>query len=571
MVQRKEVSMNQRRNKFIMFFSLFLVAFFYHYFKIRYPEQSAIVASIDKTKISYRQLKDFASLSGLKLTKENRMFLLDQLISRKIIYRHAVESGIKEKELDKVFKKEKESVRKKLILDNFFTSMAKNEVRVKNRDIKEYYKNHRLFQLRMIYFPKNDPFSGNKIDQVYSSLNKGDDFKKVYHQFFPGKNDKKAGLIGIIDVYDIPVKLRSDILALKNTGDFTKPLDTGEHFAIYYLEKYPSMGQAKDLLVRKTREEKLKIHQERLQKEIKTSIKTNDQVFYSLIQKSSDSITRPDLFKIVGISSLTGTKLTFGDFLADFSEQYQDSLEAEPTPLKMRNYLDKILLHKVILDYAKIKDFDQNKEFLKILNNEYSSLESRQDQETIDFVINRFNSEEKKKITEKEIVAAYEKHKGLNRKPNQIQLQQIIFKDRKKAEKVFTEINKNDDFQALVEKYSQDRYVHKYKGLTAYQSSEKLSEYYPDILKYQKGDILPLREEGGLYILEKIVDVQKGAEESLDQVYDELENYVLAEHLKVWVDSLINKYHVKVRKYPRKLEIGDYKKKAWFIWNPLKK
>ncbi len=558
--------MSQRTNKFIMFFSLFLVAFFYHYFKYKFPEQNTVVAQIDKTKISYSQLKNFAKESGYTLNKDNRKFLLDQYINHQVILRYSEESGIRKKDLEDQFKNEKEATKKRIIIENYFDIMAKNDLTVSNEDIKKYYQTHRLLQLRMVTFSKDDSLSLNKIGDFYKKLNRGDDFKDVYLSYFPEAKSSKAGLIGIIDVYDIPLKIRSLILALKNRGDFTKPIDIGEYYAIYYLEKNPSFGQSKNLLVQKTKEEKILIFQDKLKGLIRNSIQYNEQYIKAIYENNIDLNSRENQFKIIAACSFSHSRLTIIAFLLELKEQHNITDMSSISLDDLRKNLEEIFMNHVILDLAKNNDLNKNKDFLKILNKEYTILERKQAQDTITYIIEKFYNEEKNSITEEDLLTSFKKNYGQYHKSDLIQLQQIIFKDKATAEEVNNTLKKNKqlDFEILVTRYSTDPYAKKYMGITAYTFAEKLSEIYPNIEKMKVGDILPLRLEDGHYILEKIYAIQPGARVQIESVQEDLINKILIERLNLWVDSLVKKYNIKIKKNYKNLEVGDRHRK-WSI------
>lgn len=543
--------MNQRRNSMMMIVTILLVAFFYHFFSTGLSKEKEIIAEVEDEKIYYNDLIHFADKEDVILTEKNKEFLLDNLIAQKVLLKYSEISGIQKKEILPFYEKEKEFVKRRLIIDRFFELQSFNNTSVKNKEVKRYYKNNILYKIRVMNFEKKDQFTMELAQSAHKRLSEGDYFNEVYRYFFPDDEDKEPGLVGVTDLEDMSDALKNVISSLKRKGEFSSPIETKDFISIYYRDAYPTYSESKEYIFKKLYEKKKNEVKQAQYDAIVNSITINYYLIKQLIE-SKFILDSNKKYESLAVSNLTDTQMTAADFVKKVKEDYNIADINIYTEAEIQEFVKGLFLQDVVYDYAIKINFDKSASFARELNIEYRILEEKMTEESLKLIVERLIGNVEPTIGE--IQEEYYQSSDSYRRSVLFKIQEIIIKRKETALKVLELAKKGHDFDELVQVYSEDESKNYNNGKTGYLNEYDLKEDYKKMINCQPNDIMDLRETlDSKYIVTKIIDRQNGAMKNLDLVRNEIISRIIYKKVSVKVEEIIDKYDLYVKKYPQRL------------------
>ncbi|HOD53019.1 MAG TPA: peptidylprolyl isomerase [Candidatus Cloacimonadota bacterium] len=539
--------MTQKKNSVIMIVTILLVAFFYHFFNYKYPKEKQIVGIVNDQQLFYSDFETFADKMDIEINENTRNFILDNLIAQKVILEFAEISGIREKELQPVFDKQKEVITLNLIAERFFDYQTYQYIKVSNRELKEYYRNHLFYKIRAMNFPKNQSSAYDNAMSALRRLNEGEYFVDVYSDVFPDDTGKNPGLVGLTDLEDATDSLKYQIQKLKNAGDFSGIAESKNYYSIYYRDKTPSFSESKDYIYKKLYYLKKENERESLYRKINDSITLN---YYAINKMLSDSLSSYNgVFKdYLAVSTFNNQKLEIPVFLEKIKQDYGVYNIFSYNEKEVQQFVHSIILQQVVLDYADKVKFKENPFFKKELSRKLKQMEEKMAEETISYIISQYLKIEDPSINE--IQDEYRRNNELYRKPSLFKVQEIYLKRKSQADKVLEMAKKGYDFNQLVQTYSVNEEKEWNFGKTPYLDSNDLGREYRLFEKYKKGDVMELREDlEGHYIVTKILDVQAGALPDMNNARNEVISRINSRKISEKLEDICNEYSIHTRKY----------------------
>ncbi len=543
--------MDQRRNSMIMIVTILLVAFFYHFFYNRSDKEKEIIGEVEDQKIYYNDLLNFADKQEIELTENNKEHLLDNLITQKVLLKYAEISGIQDKEIKPQYEKEKEFLRKRLIIDRFYDLQSFTYTNISNKEVKQYFKTNLFYKIRAMNFEKKDGLTHNIAQSAYNKLLEGEPFGEVYLEYFPEEDRKNPGFVGVMDLEDMGEELKAVLDALKKPGEFSKPIETKDFISIYYKDDYPKYSEAKSYIFKKLYLKKKEAVKEQQYQKILNSITINYYLINQLYERNF-ALDAQIKYESLAISNLTNTKMTPSDFLKKIEEYYGISDLKIYAESEIQEFVKGLFIQDVVLDYAKLINFENNIYYQKELRKELRNLEEKMTEEALKLIVTRLIGDVDPSIGE--IQEEYYNSSDIYRKSVLFKIQEILVRKKETAQKVLDLAKKGTDFDTLVETYSEDESKNYNNGKTGYLDEYDLKDEYKKFLKYQSNDIMELRETRDMnYVITKIIDRQNGAMKSLDLVRNEIISRIIYKKIKVKVDEIIDKYDLYVKKYPQRM------------------
>lgn len=556
--------MNQKINSMIMIVTILLAAFCYHYFKYKYPKQNNIVAIVENEKIKYNDFVEFAKKQDLELNAHNRNYLLDIMVTQKVILIYAEKSGIIKEKLEPEFKKEVEYLKKKVILDKYFDFESTQAARVSTREMKNYYDTHILYKIRAINYEKQYKNSRTNINLAYQKLDEKEEFVDVYHQLFPNEKNTKYGMVGVTDIEDMAPELKKNLSKLKKDGDYTPILETELFYSIYYRDSYPTFSECKEYIQKKVKSVKKQEYEDMLLKKISDSI-TFD--YYTIRQMREDSLFVNSKINdaTLAISNLTDSKLYRAEFLQRLSDLYLVNELSKLSEKQVLEYINAIFIQKVIYDYAIKNNFEENPLFKKQLTVELKQMEERHSGIIIKYMLDNVLTVEQP--TEQEINEEYYTQSGKYRKSDLFKLQEIYVSKKETATKVQKLTESGMDFDTLVKTYSESSDAKITLGKTAYLNESDLGLEYKTFYKYKTNDITPMRQDlTGKYIVTKIVYRQAGAIPPIGAMRNEIVSRLVYERINSKLEELTDEYQIYTRKFYDRLVPAKPAKREKFLF-----
>lgn len=543
--------MNQRRNSMMMIVTILLVAFFYHFFNTGLSKEKEIIAEVEDEKIYFNDLVHFADKEDVVLTEKNRGFLLDNLIAQKVLLKYSEISGIQKNEIMPYYEKEKEFVKRRLIIDRFFELQSFNNTTVRNKEVKRYYKNNILYKIRVMNFEKKDQFTMELAQSAHKRLSEGDYFNEVYHFFFPDDEDKEPGLVGVTDLEDMSDALKNVISSLKRKGEFSSPIETKDFISIYYRDAYPTYSESKEYIFKKLYNKKKNEVKQAQYDAIMNSITINYYLIKQLIE-SKFILDSNKKYESLAVSNLTDTQMTAADFVNKVKEDYNIADITIYPEAEIQEFVKGLFLQDVVYDYALKINFDKSAGFVRELNIEYRILEEKMTEESLRLIVERLIGNVEPTIGE--IQEEYYQSSDSYRRSVLFKIQEIVVKRKETALKVLELAKKGYDFDELVQVYSEDESKNYNNGKTGYLNEYDLKDDYKKMINYQPNDIMDLRETlDSKYIVTKIIDRQNGAMKNLALVRNEIISRIIYKKVAVKVEEIIDKYDLFVKKYPQRL------------------
>lgn len=535
----------------MMIVTILLVAFFYHFFNTGLSKEKEIIAEVEDEKIYFNDLVHFADKEDVVLTEKNRGFLLDNLIAQKVLLKYSEISGIQKNEIMPYYEKEKEFVKRRLIIDRFFELQSFNNTTVRNKEVKRYYKNNILYKIRVMNFEKKDQFTMELAQSAHKRLSEGDYFNEVYHFFFPDDEDKEPGLVGVTDLEDMSDALKNVISSLKRKGEFSSPIETKDFISIYYRDAYPTYSESKEYIFKKLYNKKKNEVKQAQYDAIMNSITINYYLIKQLIE-SKFILDSNKKYESLAVSNLTDTQMTAADFVNKVKEDYNIADITIYPEAEIQEFVKGLFLQDVVYDYALKINFDKSAGFVRELNIEYRILEEKMTEESLRLIVERLIGNVEPTIGE--IQEEYYQSSDSYRRSVLFKIQEIVVKRKETALKVLELAKKGYDFDELVQVYSEDESKNYNNGKTGYLNEYDLKDDYKKMINYQPNDIMDLRETlDSKYIVTKIIDRQNGAMKNLALVRNEIISRIIYKKVAVKVEEIIDKYDLFVKKYPQRL------------------
>ncbi|MDD4155121.1 MAG: peptidyl-prolyl cis-trans isomerase [Candidatus Cloacimonetes bacterium] len=538
--------MKKRGAKFVMISSALMIIFVFLYFKLKYPDQNTLLATVNDEKITLWHIKEYSKTNYGYFNENKIPEIVDLLINQKILMIHAEKTGIIKNVLQPQFEKQEKYSKDKLMLELFFEIHSKETINISNDDLKTYYENQPLFTLKAISFPYSDPQSEKKAFYAYQELIKRQDFNEIYNIFFSDSKYIKPGIIGISNFYNLPDYLKEYSKMLEKTGNATKPIESEFGFTVFYRDLKPSYLES-----RKYIENEL-FKQKAIELQITTyeNIKNNNKLNLFSINKIYNEKKIKFLDNILASNHITNDFLKENELSELLSDLYNIDKIDELSLKDLHEYVSLLLSQKVILSLARKYSYYDNHQFLSKWNREKANIQEMHSQEIINYMMTRFYEENLNILAEKELLNEFNNNANQYRKSDLFKLQTVITNNRETANLAYNEAIKNINFNNIVKKYSNDPYANISNGITPYLTKDDLKTEFEYLVDRNIGDIIaPIEIEVGLFHIYKIIDRVPGAKKSFDEVKTQITSQVLLDKMNDYIKNIQKIHKIKINKF----------------------
>ena len=536
--------MRQRGAKFLLFSSLILIAFFVYYSKVRFPEETTVVALVDEKRITFAQLKEFNTNIYGSYIPEKNVEALDFMISQEILLTHAYKSGIVNEKLEPLFKKQIQYAKEKIMLEMFFQIEAKSKVKITKQEINKFYENQPLFILKEIRFPFADDKALPKSQYASSELNKIHDFDTVYYTLFPRKGFMNPGAFSIVNYYDLPDYLKNFSFSLMREGTATEPIELDFAYTVFYRDQKPSFQQAKDFINKELKRLKTNEYEKKRFQEISSNNRLNLYAVDRLLMNQ----TIYEQNDVLVTNRLTNDSIMVNEFLERLIDLYQMDSIRDLSKNELIEYLNLLGSQKTILTLAQKNNYFQDIQFQSNFEKNRITLMKNQTQEIINYMLNDYYGKLSQGVPDDIIYNYYQLHKDNYRKSDFFKLQTVVLTDKKTADKAFEDALKNPNFSDIVTQYSNDPLSIVTLGISGFQDRTQLLESYDIIAQHQVGDIVPPIEiEESIYHVSKLLDRVQGAIIPFDEVKDQISTKVIFEMMQDYLKELTKLHRMKIK------------------------
>ena len=236
------------------------------------------------------------------------------------------------------------------------------------------------------------------------------------------------------------------------------------------------------------------------------------------------------------LATIDGEKITMDDF--------NKELDKIPVNMKMlvasesgkKNFLDRLVVRKLLLKEAKKEKIDSEKDF-------QDRLADIKDQLVIESLLKKKIITEAQ-ISDDELKKYYEEHKEEFKRPKEINTRHILLKTEGEAKQVQAKLLKGDDFVELAKTYSIDPNAKASGGEIGFQpQGSLLPDYEKAAFNLKKpGDISGIVKTQFGYHIIRLEAVRPAAYVPFEEVKDSIKNGIVqarqGEMLEKYIDSL---------------------------------
>jgi peptidyl-prolyl cis-trans isomerase C len=148
------------------------------------------------------------------------------------------------------------------------------------------------------------------------------------------------------------------------------------------------------------------------------------------------------------VAEIDGEKITLSEFNRELDKIPMELKMFVATQMGKRNYLERLIMKRLLIKEAKKENIEKEKEFQERLS-------EIKDQLLIEMLLKKKLVQDVK-IDEGEIKKYYEAHKEEFKKPEEINTRHILLKTEEEAKQVQERLTKGEDFIELAKRYSID-------------------------------------------------------------------------------------------------------------------
>ncbi|OPY68587.1 MAG: putative peptidyl-prolyl cis-trans isomerase Cbf2 precursor [Syntrophorhabdaceae bacterium PtaU1.Bin034] len=223
------------------------------------------------------------------------------------------------------------------------------------------------------------------------------------------------------------------------------------------------------------------------------------------------------------VATIDGEKVTMQEFNSELDKIPMNMKMLVATPSGKKNFLDRLVVKKLLLKEAKKENLEKDKEF-------QDRLSDIKEQLIIETLLKKKVSTESK-FSDQDLQKYYDSHKEEFKKEREIETRQIVVKTEQEAKEIQARIAKGEDFAELAKKYSIDPSAKTTGGNIGYHPKGTLiPEYEEAAFKLTKvGQIAPpVKTQLGYHII-KLEGMRAGTYVPFAEVKDFIRQKMMQE------------------------------------------
>ncbi len=244
------------------------------------------------------------------------------------------------------------------------------------------------------------------------------------------------------------------------------------------------------------------------------------------------------------VATIDGDKISLQEFNAELDKIPMNMKMMVASQSGKRDFLDRLIVKKLLLKEAKKENIEKSKEF-------QDRLSDIREQLIIESLLkNKVTAESK--FSDEDLQKYYDAHKEEFKKGQEIQTRQIVVKTEQEAKEIQTRVAKGEDFAELAKKYSIDPSAKTTGGDIGYHARGTLiPEFEEAAFKLTKvGQVTPpVKTQLGYHII-KLEGIKTGAYAAFPEVKEFIRQKITQEKqtevLKKYIEDLKKKAKIVV-------------------------
>jgi parvulin-like peptidyl-prolyl isomerase len=481
----------------------------------------AIVGDYEITSDQFeRRYLDYIVASGVDDNIKVRKSILDNMINEILLKNYDDNKNIYENE---EYQKEKEWLYKQALLAFLKDREVYGNITVSEKEIREaFIKMNQTLTARHLYAKTKE-----EADQLYQLLQAGASFQTLAkHVFTDSTLRNNGGYLGSFTWGDMDPTFEDTAYTLE-VGEISKPVKTRTGYSIIKLEdksynpiltEYQYQQKKSHILttikIRKKKPSESSYIESLFDKE---ALKINDDAVDEMFSLLSMSGFNPETDKQYDnklIATYKNEEYYTDDILEKIENLPEYHREQISSPGAIKIAIEGFVAQEKLLEEAEDKGYDKSEIMLEtyetMLNNlylKYKLMEVAQKTVVEDSLLKKYYDEN---------IDFFSTHDEIN-------IQEIIVKDKKLADRLLSRIEKGEDFGRLAEQYSLREWSAKNSGEIGFAPLSKFGILKSIFWNASVGELIGPREIDGYFCLFKIL----GKKESKPIEYDSIRSEVL--------------------------------------------
>jgi parvulin-like peptidyl-prolyl isomerase len=493
-------------------------------------KENLVVANVGEEKITWSEFKEgYLQSPQFRRFKEDsaaKHDYLNTLIQEKLMIKEALRQGLDQSE---TIKEEVEKTEGSLMLRDLYEQEIVNAV-ITDSETREFYNRsgeevrarHILIKAPSSASPDAREQARAKIDSLHALATGGGDFAQLAEENSedPG-SAAKGGDLGFFGWGKMVGEFQQAAFSLK-TGQISDVIETQYGYHIIKVEEkrdverqsYEEMkSQLRNQLQGQKKGElqaKAEAYVEDLK--VKNNLVLNEENLNLLSQKKTqgnatlESLT--DEEKSAVLVSYKGGEMTMADYL-EWETTIPEKVRARATDIKgLTRQIEGKLINEFLV--AKAKALGLNKKDTVV-----QQVRKRRD----DLMVKELNTsiENSVKITEEDVQSYFEQHKDEYVLPEQVNIREIMVKDKALAENLLGRMKRGANIASLAEEHSERSWAAKKGGEFGFFTENQYGPLGTEAFKLKVGEFGgPIKVQGG-YSVFKVIDRQKPRPQTYDE------------------------------------------------------
>jgi hypothetical protein len=372
-------------------------------------DREVILAKVNGESITSADIDRLEQEYGIKLTEEERILVLQDLINEKILKIYAEKEGAFDNpEYIKEFEWQKNEVKKSLLSTIFIQEELGKTERLTDEDYENYLTENPQVKIKTIFVPIEEGDSAKakeQIDEAYTELEQGKEFEKVMKKFTPDEYLPSGEEPELADHKTVQKLIGANILDLP-IASYTLPISTPYGFYIFKRYPDPTLDEIKEKLGDKLEGQK----QGSYVNAYIDSLTANITVYSDKLQEAISS-GNPEKYADEIVATLNGCTLTYDTVYKYLLQIYPPQRFGEIDMKNLNNLVQQLILQEFLYMAAIDSQVDTSPSFLTQWEAQGEQLEMNWE----NFVINRIYDDEilpDIEPTDEEIEEYYSTHRG---------------------------------------------------------------------------------------------------------------------------------------------------------------
>lgn len=532
--------------KFIFFISFLNISYIQSQ-QLALPNQ--IISTVGTHKISVNDFtsrcSDYIFSTGIKDNIALRRSILNNMINEILLYYYDDNKKIFS---DPEYQKELNWVDRQTVLAYLTDQEVYAKINVSDEEVREaYYRSNEKLNARHLYAPSEEEANG-----LYQLLQTGADFNELAHQVFTDSTlQNNGGSLGFFSWGDMDPAFEDAAYSLK-IGEISKPVKTKSGYSIIKLEdRIPHPLLTEDEYARK------KHHMEgvvRLRKKIPAEqsyiskhFSPNKLLFEEkLLGQILDNLTYSPSYS----SEMPKSKQSSSNCVKYLNRNYklgEIEKRINEIPAYHRNKITSlenlksaiagIVLNDILYKIATEKGYDKNPSVRKIMTKYHN---------VIYLGYKRKYISDNTVLPDSTVRKFYDENQNYFRASDEMNVQEIIVKDKALADSLLVKIMNGADFGSIAEKYSIRDWSAENKGIMGFAELSKYGMLKDTLWNSDINKIVgPLRIQN-LFGIFKVLSKRNGQIKKFEEVKDVVSNYAKKEKSSFVVEEYVDKLKTNV-------------------------